>query len=98
MQEMQETRVQSLGQEDQPGDGNNNLLQYSSLENSLDSGAWQARVHGVTKSWTGLSTEHTQVTLICLSYKNFFLFFDFSLLVFPFPFSFPLFFKIYSVK
>ena len=27
-------------------------LQYSSLENSMDRGAWQAAVHGVTKSWT----------------------------------------------
>ena len=29
-----------------PGIGNGNLLQYSCLENSLDSGAWQASVHG----------------------------------------------------
>ena len=32
-----------------PGEGNGYSLQYSCLENSLDSGAWQARVHGVTK-------------------------------------------------
>ena len=30
-------------------------LQYSCLENSMDRGAWQATVHGVTKSWTQLS-------------------------------------------
>ena len=47
---MQETRVQSLGWEDL-GEGNGNPLQYSCLENPLDRGAWQARVHGVAKSW-----------------------------------------------
>ena len=35
-----------------PGDGNGNPLQYSCLENSMDRGAWQAIVHGVTKSQT----------------------------------------------
>ena len=33
-----------------PGEGNDNLLQYSCLENSMDSGTWRATVHGVTKS------------------------------------------------
>ena len=37
-----------------PGEGNGNPLQYSYLENLMDRGAWQATVHGVTKSWTGL--------------------------------------------
>ena len=32
------------------GEGNNNPLQYSYLENSMDRGAWRAAVHGVTKS------------------------------------------------
>ena len=32
-----------------PGEGNGNILQYSCLENSMDRGAWQAIVHGVTK-------------------------------------------------
>ena len=32
-----------------PGEGNSYLLQYSSLENSMDRGVWQAAVHGVTK-------------------------------------------------
>ena len=31
-----------------PGVGNGNLLQYSCLKNSMDRGAWQATVHGVT--------------------------------------------------
>ena len=35
-----------------PGEGNGNLLQYSCLENSMDRGAWWAKVHGVTKSQT----------------------------------------------
>ena len=34
------------------GDGNGNPLQYSCLENPMDGGAWQATVHGVTKSRT----------------------------------------------
>ena len=32
-----------------------NTLQYSCLENPMDSGAWPATVHGVTKSQTRLS-------------------------------------------
>ena len=38
---MQESWVQSLGQEDPL---------YSCLENSMNRGAWQATVHGVAKS------------------------------------------------
>ena len=33
-----------------PGEGNGNPLYYSCLENSMDRGAWQATVHGVTES------------------------------------------------
>ena len=32
-----------------PGEGNGNSLQGSHLENSMDIGAWQVTVHGVTK-------------------------------------------------
>ena len=32
-----------------PGEGNNNPLQYSCLENFIDKGACQATVHGVAK-------------------------------------------------
>ena len=39
-----------------PGEENDNLLQYSCLENPMDRGAWRATVHGVAKSWTGLSS------------------------------------------
>ena len=37
------------------GEENGNPLQYSSLENPMDRGAWQATVHGVSKSWTQLN-------------------------------------------
>ena len=32
-----------------PGEGNSYPLQYSGLENSIDRGAWQAIVHGLTE-------------------------------------------------
>ena len=35
-----------------PGEGNGYPVQYSCLENPTDRGAWQATVHGVTKSQT----------------------------------------------
>ena len=35
-----------------PGEGNGNPLQYSCLENSMDSGAWWATVHVITESDT----------------------------------------------
>ena len=39
-----------------PGEGNSGYpVQDSGLENSMDRGAWQATVHGVTKSRTQLS-------------------------------------------
>ena len=34
--------------------GHGNPLQYSRLENPIDSGAWWAIVHTVSKSWTPL--------------------------------------------
>ena len=37
-----------------PGGKHGNPLQYSCLENSMDRGAWWARVHEVAKSWTQL--------------------------------------------
>ena len=37
------------GLERSPGEGNGYPLQYSCLKNSMDRGAWQATVHGVTK-------------------------------------------------
>ena len=46
-----------------PGDGNGNPLQYPCLENSMDGGAWQAIVRGVTKSQTWLSNFTLQAHL-----------------------------------
>ena len=37
------------------GGGLGNPLQYPCLGNPMDSGAWWATVHGVTKSQTGVS-------------------------------------------
>ena len=46
------------------GEGNDNPLQYSYPENSMDRGVWQARVFGVAKCWTQLSTHTHRDTLI----------------------------------
>ena len=37
-----------------PGGGRGNPLQYSFLKNPMDRGAWQATVHGDSKSWKQL--------------------------------------------
>ena len=58
MQEMQETQVQSLGQEDPLEEEMATHSSILALENSVDRGDWQASVHGVAKSWPQLST-HT---------------------------------------
>ena len=50
---MEETQVQSLGQEDPLEKGMAN--HSSTLENLMDRGALQATIHGVAKSWTLLS-------------------------------------------
>ena len=47
-----------------PREGNGNSLQYTYLENSMDRGAWQATVHGVTKRQDG-ATEHTHYIIVC---------------------------------
>ena len=49
---MQEKCVPSLGQEDSPGGGNGNPLQYSCMGNPMDRGAWRATVQGFAKSQT----------------------------------------------
>ena len=55
---MQEEPGSIPGLRRSPGEGNDNPIQYSCLENSLNGGAWQAAVHGITKSQTGLSDWH----------------------------------------
>ena len=47
-----------------PGEGNGNPLQHSCLENSMDRRAWQATVHGVTKSQTHWVT-NTLTSQLC---------------------------------
>ena len=71
---MQEMRVRSLRSRRSPGGGHGNPLQYSGLENPMDTGARRATVHGVAKSRTGLSNFHfhncnshrSRKKLICL--------------------------------
>ena len=58
---MQETQVTSLSQEEPPGEGNGNPLQYSCLENSMDTGAQQATVQGVSKRVTNTFTFKSKV-------------------------------------
>ena len=52
--------VSVLGLGRSPEVRNENALQYSCLENTMDRGAWQATVHGVAKSHT---TEHARTWL-----------------------------------
>ena len=47
-------RISVSGSGRSPGGRPGNLLQYPSLENTMDRGAWQATVHGVAKSQTRL--------------------------------------------
>ena len=46
-----------------PGEGNGNLLQYSCLENSMDTGAWWATVHGVTDMTEWLTLLQLQASI-----------------------------------
>ena len=46
---MWETWVQFLGRGSSPGEGNGSSLQYSSLGNSMDRGAWQAVGHWIAR-------------------------------------------------
>ena len=47
-----------------PGEGNDYLLQYSGLQNSMDRGAWRATVHGLAKSRTQLSNFHFDFSVL----------------------------------
>ena len=69
-----------------PGGGNGNLLYYSCLDNPRDRGAWQATVHGVTKSHMWFSdwlnnNNNKQQYVLCLLFSGYFT--DFS----PYPYS-----------
>ena len=52
------------------GEGNGTPLQYSCLENPMNGGAWQAAVHGVAKSQTGLKRLHFHFSLSCIGEGN----------------------------
>ena len=61
---MQETQIRSQGQEDPLEKEMGDPLQYSWLRNSMDWGAWQATVHGITRVGCNLPTKppHHQVS------------------------------------
>ena len=56
---MQETQVQSLGQQDPLEKEIATQSSILALRIPLDREAWWATVHGVTKSWTRLTNIHT---------------------------------------
>ena len=73
-----------------PGGGHDNPLQYSSLENSVNRGAWRATVHRVAKSQTRLSTHaHTgtsynwnhAIFVLCVGLISFSMFSKFTCVV-----------------
>ena len=51
-----------------PGGGNGSPLQDSSLENSMDLGAWRATVHGVQRVRHDWASEHKRFTVIKVNY------------------------------
>ena len=53
-----------LGSGRSHGEGSSNSLQYSCLGNPMDSGAWWALVHGVSKNWTRLSEKTTATKMV----------------------------------
>ena len=66
---MQETLAQSLGREDLLEKG---MATHSSMENSMDRGAWQATVHGATESdMTDQLTYNIHMYKILLCYASF---------------------------
>ena len=79
-----ETQVWALSLKDSLEKEIATYSQYSCLENSMDRGAWQATVYGVTKSRTQLSNYFHEILdseLICNALYSFFHFF---LLIFEF--------------
>ena len=59
-----------------PGEGHGNPLQYSSLDNLVDRGAWWAMVHRAAQSRTGLKQRSTLIhpaTMSCFFYGCIFL-------------------------
>ena len=63
-----------------PAEGHSNPLQYSSLENSMDRGAWQATVYRVAKSQTRMKWLNTHThTHIHWCFRYLFMFLNVSL-------------------
>ena len=60
---MQEMQIQSLGRENPLEWKMATPSRYSCLENSMDRGAWQATVHGVTNELDMTEHSHTQNSL-----------------------------------
>ena len=58
-----------LGSGRSPGEGKGNPLQYSCLENPMDSGAWRATVHGVEESDTSEASGHAPSSLSSLEVR-----------------------------
>ena len=56
------------------GEGNGTPIPYSCLENPMDRGAWQAAVHGVSKSQTQLKRLSSSSSSSIFLYINLFLF------------------------
>ena len=63
----QEMPVQSMAQEDSPGEGNGNLLWYSCLGNPMDRWSWQPAAHGVTKE-SDMTEQLNTTTIYMLKY------------------------------
>ena len=58
-----------LGLGRSPGEGNDNPLQYSCLENPMDRGPWWATVHGVARVRHDLVT-HLNLTTVFSDYAH----------------------------
>ena len=52
------------------GEGNGTPLQYSSLENDMDGGAWWTAVHGVAKESDTTEQLHFHFSLSCIGEGN----------------------------
>ena len=63
-----------LGWDDPPEEGHGNPVQYSCLENPMDTGAWQATIHRVTKSRTQLKRLSTQSQFLYINVKSSFIY------------------------
>ena len=53
-----------------PGEGNGNPLQYSCLENPMDTGTWKATVHGVLRVRHDLPTKPPAPLCLLFTYEN----------------------------